>query len=123
MGSLSVNNLKKAINNSRKISLDKLIYSVGIRHIGQENAKIIADFYGSIEKFKKIFTKNYRKKNIVNLLELDGIGETQVDSLDSFFSNETNLRILKDLIHELKLKIILPIKDGIFKIKNYVSVI
>ena len=61
-GSLSVNNLKKAINNSRKISLDKLIYSVGIRHIGQENAKIIADFYGSIEKFKKIFTKNYRKK-------------------------------------------------------------
>ena len=118
-GSLSVNNLKKAINNSRKISLDKLIYSVGIRHIGQENAKIIADFYGSIEKFKKIFTKNYRKKNIVNLLELDGIGETQVDSLDSFFSNETNLRILKDLIHELEIEnYVTHSGDGIFANKK-----
>ena len=118
-GSLSVNNLKKAINNSRKISLDKLIYSVGIRHIGQENAKIIADFYGSIENFKKIFTKNYRKKNIVNLLELDGIGETQVDSLNSFFSNETNLRILNDLIHELKIgNYVTQSGDGIFANKK-----
>ena len=38
----------------KKINLDKLIYSIGIRHIGQENAKIIASFFGTIEKFKKI---------------------------------------------------------------------
>ncbi len=102
-GNLSIKNLKKAINNSRKIRLDKIIYSIGIRHIGQENAKIIASFFGSIEKFKKIFIKDYRKKINKNLSELDGIGETQVSSIDSFFSNKINLKIIKDLIDELEI--------------------
>ena len=43
-GELSINNLKKALKNSQNISLDKFIYSIGIRHIGQENAKILAGF-------------------------------------------------------------------------------
>ena len=54
-GEQSIANLKKAINNSRGISLDKFIFSIGIRHIGQENAKIIADFFKSIENLKKFF--------------------------------------------------------------------
>ena len=44
-GELSINNLKKAIEKSKKITLDKFIYSIGIRHIGQENAKILASFF------------------------------------------------------------------------------
>ena len=44
-GELSINNLKKAIEKSQMISLDKFIYSIGIRHIGQENAKILASFF------------------------------------------------------------------------------
>ena len=44
-GELSSNNLKDAIDKSRKISFDKFIFSIGIRHIGQENAKIIANFF------------------------------------------------------------------------------
>ena len=43
-GKLSVENLKKAINKSKNINLDRFIYSIGIRHIGQENAKILAAF-------------------------------------------------------------------------------
>ena len=43
-GDLSINNLKKAILKSQKIKLDKFIFSIGIRHIGQENAKILAGF-------------------------------------------------------------------------------
>ena len=50
-GSLSISNLKTAINKSKNISLDKFIYSIGIRHIGQENAKILAAFFTSIEEF------------------------------------------------------------------------
>ena len=46
-GNLSIHNLKKAINKSSNISLDKFIYSIGIRHIGQENAKILAAFFMS----------------------------------------------------------------------------
>ena len=102
-GKLSINNLKEAIDLSRKVSLDKLIYSIGIRHIGQENAKTIANFFGTIEKFKKIFEESYRSEISKNLLELDGIGETQIESINSFFSNRVNLKITKELIQELKI--------------------
>ena len=71
---------------SRSISLDKFIYSIGIRHIGQENAKILASFFGSIKEFKKVFDLDNKKKILVNLVDLDGIGETQISSIDNFFS-------------------------------------
>ena len=47
-GNLSVDNLKKSIDNSRKVTLQKFIYSLGIRHIGIENAKILSDNVKSI---------------------------------------------------------------------------
>ena len=59
-GELSINNLKKAITNSRNISLDRFIYSIGIRHIGQENAKILAGFFRNKEEFSKLLSKKYR---------------------------------------------------------------
>ena len=52
MGDLSINNLKKAIEKSKSINLDKFIFSLGIRHIGQENAKILASFFITIKEFK-----------------------------------------------------------------------
>ena len=103
-GILSINNLKRAISKSRKISLDKFIFSIGIRHIGQENAKTIASFFGSINKFQKIFDSKNIKSINKNLLELDGIGETQVNSIEIFFSNKTNLKITKDLIQNLEIE-------------------
>ena len=48
-GELSISNLKEAIKKSKTINLDKFIFSIGIRHIGQENAKILASFFKSIE--------------------------------------------------------------------------
>ena len=118
-GNLSINNLKKAINKSRKISLDKFIFSIGIRHIGQENAKTIAGFFGSISKFKKIFDLKDIKKINKNLLELDGIGETQTNSIESFFSNKTNSKITNDLIQELEIEnFVLNTKNGIFSNKK-----
>ena len=103
-GKLSINNLKRAINKSSTINLDKFIYSVGVRHIGQENAKIIASFFGSIEKFKKIFDEKNRKNILKHIHDLDGIGETQINSINNFFSNEINLRIIKALINKLNVK-------------------
>jgi len=103
-GDLSISNLKKAIKKSQTISLDKFIYSIGIRHIGQENAKILASFFSSIKEFSKLFDLEYRKKILINLVDLDGIGETQIQSIENFFSNETNTRIIKDLINKLNIK-------------------
>ena len=111
-GELSINNLKKAINLAKKISLNKFIFSIGIRHIGQENAKVLANFFLNIKKFEALFLKE--KKNILsNLLELDGIGEIQVKSIQSFFSNSKNTEVVKLLLKELE------VSD--FEIKNKVG--
>ena len=102
-GKLSIDNLKKAIDRSQTITLDKFIYSIGIRHIGQENAKILAGFFGSIEEFIKLFNSKNRKKLLKNLIDLDGIGNTQINSIDIFFSNETNTKIIEALIDNLNI--------------------
>jgi len=101
------------------ITLEKFIFSIGIRHIGQENAKILADFFNSIEEFKKLFDSNIKKKILDNLVDLDGIGETQIHSIDNFFSNTTNIRIIKDLVNKLNVEnYILKNNDGKFSNKK-----
>jgi DNA ligase (NAD+) len=102
-GKLSINNLKIAINDAKKITLDKFIFSIGVRHIGQENAKILAGFFGSIKEFSKIFNQKKRNQILKNLIDLDGIGETQIESIKSYFSNETNNSITLRLIDELEI--------------------
>ena len=103
-GELSINNLKNAIDKSKNIELDRFIFSIGIRHIGQENAKILAGFFKSISQFTNLFIENKRKKILENLIDLDGIGGTQVDSINNFFSNKKNIEIVKNLIEKLSIK-------------------
>ena len=103
-GDLSIDNLKKAITKSKLITLNRFIFSIGIRHIGQENAKILAGFFGSIKEFTKLFQSKERKKLLKNLVDLDGIGETQIESIDNFFLNETNIKIVQELINQLTIK-------------------
>ena len=102
-GELSINNLKKAIDDSSTINLDKFIYSLGVRHIGQENAKILAGMFASINEFMKLFDVKKRKILLKNLEDLDGIGETQISSINSFFLNDTNIKITQKLIKKLNI--------------------
>lgn len=113
-GDLSASNLEKAIRKSQKISLDKLIYAIGIRHIGQENAKTLAKYFVNIKKFEELLEKKKRKKILNYLLELDGIGETQVNSLETFFSHSANLNTVSNLIKELNVTDFKTSKSGIF---------
>jgi DNA ligase (NAD+) len=101
---LSINNLKNATEKAKDISLSKFIYSIGIRHIGQENAKIISSFFISVDEFSELFNHAKRKKILSNLSELDGIGETQVKSIESFFLNQKNIDVVKSLIEILDIK-------------------
>ena len=115
-GSLSVANLKYAIEKSKKITLDKFIYSLGIRHIGQENAKLLAQHLKNIDTFSKLS----KISEIENLSNIDGIGETQIKSIKNFFSNEINLKILKKLNEKMKIANSIPDKkDGILKNKTF----
>ncbi len=102
-GKLSINNLKKAIKDSKNIVLDRFIYSIGIRHIGQENAKILGNFFKNVKKFSELFNNSKRENILKHLSDLDGIGETQVESIGSFFSNDKNSKIVKSLIQILNI--------------------
>jgi DNA ligase (NAD+) len=90
-GKLSAKNLENSINETKKISLDRFIFALGIRHIGQENAKILAKYFKSINNFKKLAES--REQIFNSLLDLDGIGETQISSLKNFFSKKINKKI------------------------------
>ena len=99
-GKLSVENLKYSINQKKIISLERFIFALGIRHIGLENAKLISKYFISILNFKNLLKKN----NYNELLNIDGIGETQVNSIKGFFSNETNIEVLNELSKVLEIK-------------------
>ncbi len=118
-GKLSINNLKDAIEKAKAISLNRFIYSIGIRHIGQENAKILAGFFISIKKFSLLFKKDDRKEILSNLVNLDGIGETQIKSIENFFSNSKNIEVVSSLLEALKVEDFKrSTKKGIFSKKN-----
>ena len=103
-GELSVINLKNAINKSSKISLNKFIYSLGVRHIGQENAKLLGNYFKSINKLIELFDSSKQENLLKNIAELDGIGSAQLSSLKEFFSNNINYKIVSALIKNLKIE-------------------
>ena len=107
-GRQSIQNLKYSINQRKNISLERLIYSLGIRHIGLENAKILSKYFKSFSNFINISNE----LNLDDILNIDGIGETQLKSVKNFFDNKVNINILKEL------QKILDVKDAIIKNKN-----
>ncbi len=99
-GKQSVANLKYSINLRKTISFERFIYALGIRHIGLENAKIISKNLKSLKNFIALS----KKSNFDDLINIDGIGETQINSIKNFFRNNTNLNVLKSLNDLLKVK-------------------
>ena len=115
-GSQSVNNLKYSIDEKRRISLEKFIYSLGIRHIGLENAKLISRYLKTSEKFILLG----ENKNFNDLLNIDGIGETQINSIKNFFSNKINMKVLNELNKILKVINTTELKkDGLLANKTF----
>ena len=115
-GKLSISNLKFSINQKKQISLERFIYSLGIRHIGQENAKLIAGHIKSSLNFLKL----PENMNIDNLVYIDGIGLTQIQSIKNFFLNKTNLNVLYELNKNLSITNVIPNnKNGLLKNKTF----
>ena len=115
-GKLSVQNLKFSIDQKKNISLERFIYSLGIRHIGLENAKLLSKHFVSFSKFKNLS----KQIDYEDMLNIDGIGETQVSSIKSFFSNKDNKKVLNELANVLLIKdTIQNSDDGLLNNKTF----
>ncbi len=115
-GNLSVQNLKYSIEIKKKISLERFIYSLGIRHIGIENAKILSKHFKTFKKFKELSIN----KKFHELSNIDGIGDTQVTSIKNFFLNITNINVLNELEKQLTIvNASINNKNGLFKNKTF----
>lgn len=86
---LSVNNLLQAIESSKNPELAKFIAALGIRHVGGETAKILAEKFVSFE--------NLQNAELEDLLSIDGIGEKVAESILAYFSDDENLQILNKM--------------------------
>jgi DNA ligase (NAD+) len=100
----SVDNLISAINNRRKIALDRFIYSLGIRNIGEESASILAGYISKDLKKKTLSIASFMDitKNISleDLKALDDFGPIVAESVINFFQDKHNYKILKKLSQE-----------------------
>ena len=115
-GKQSVSNLKYSIDQKKTIPFEKFIFALGIRHIGLENAKLISKHLLSIKNFISLA----ETKKFDDLINIDGIGETQINSIKSFFMNKTNLKVLNDLSRLIKVKDAILVKNnGLFSNKTF----
>lgn len=95
-GKKSSQNLIRAIDSRREISLEKFIISLGIIHVGEKTAQDLAENFGTIEKLKKA--------TIEELLNIENIGEIVAKSVYDWFRDEHNEKFLKKLLERVKVK-------------------
>ncbi len=105
-GETSVANLFKAIEERRSISLPRFIYALGIRHVGQTNARLIARSYGTIDALREALAgiENRDAKTdarYAELLDIDGIGPAAADALLAFFTEPRNDSALNALLEKV----------------------
>ncbi|QKX02215.1 NAD-dependent DNA ligase LigA [Wolbachia endosymbiont of Dirofilaria (Dirofilaria) immitis] len=120
-GKKSLTSLLNAIQSRKVITLDRFIFSLGIRFIGQVTAGLLANYYGSYDVWYNSMIKlvssdieidigstekKTAKSSSDELIGIDGIGKKVVESLKSFFSRERNIKMINDLITYLQ---ILPV--------------
>ena len=102
-GETSVRNLFDAIDERRKIGLDRFIYALGIRHVGETTALALARGYGSWEAFHDACLKVSKgdEEASAEMDALDQIGETVIESVKSYFGESHNRHVVDRLIKEV----------------------
>jgi len=90
MGSKSAGNIVRAIENSKRITLNRFIYALGIRHVGEHVAGILAN---ALESFDKL-----RCAKSDELETIDGVGPVVAESIVEFFKKDENRKIVDDMI-------------------------
>lgn len=99
-GDKSVKNLFEAINKSKKISLQKFIYALGIRQVGTATAYLIAKHYHNFNDFMTAMIE----QNLQLLVSIDGIGPEMAKDIVEFFKEEHNISIIKQLLNIIEIE-------------------
>jgi DNA ligase (NAD+) len=103
-GPQSATKLFAAIAARRDIALDRFIYALGIRHVGETTAKLLARFYGSVEAFRAAMLEAAKGNDTEAFKELDnieGIGEVVAQAIADFFAEPHNVRVVDHLLKEV----------------------
>jgi DNA ligase (NAD+) len=106
-GEKKVTNLFAAINARRKIGLDRFIYALGIRHVGENTARLLARHYGDWESFSaamKAIAGDENCEAAKELENIDGLGPVVVEGLHDFFAEPHNTEVLDKLLKEVSIE-------------------
>ena len=103
-GEKSLKNLINSIDASRSIQLDRFLFSLGIRHIGENVSQIIAGYFGSWERFYSAVKIGISKDNAQVLSEIEGIGQLMVNSIMEFFSDHKETAKVEDLLNHIEIE-------------------
>ena len=103
-GEKSLQNLFHSIEKAKLINLDRFLFSLGIRHIGENAAQILATYFGSWDDFYKEIKSGISKNDRQFLFEIEGIGQLMVTSLFEFFSDFKEREKLEDLLNYVKIE-------------------
>jgi DNA ligase (NAD+) len=111
-GETSVRNLFSAIDARRSVELHRLIFALGIRHVGEGNAKLLARHYHTIENFREAMLAAAKGRNdeeneteaYQDLNNIGGIGEIVADAVVEFFAEPRNVKALSELLREIDVK-------------------
>ncbi len=99
-GGTSASNLFAAIDERRKIGLDRFIYSLGIRHVGETTGRTLARSYGTANQFLDAMAaaQDHASEAYADLVNIDGIGDVVARAVAEFFAEPHNLAVVKELV-------------------------
>ena len=105
-GKLSARNLSRSIHARRTIALERFIFALGIRRIGESNAKLLARHYGSFQNWRTqmLAARQIGSDERLELGSISGIGSTIAEELTDFFDEPRNVTTLDEVAAELTIQ-------------------
>ncbi len=106
-GETSVRNLFAAIDARRSVALNRFIYALGIRHVGETNARLLGRHYATLEEFRKgvtAATRGVDTEAFQELTSIGGIGEVVADAIVEFFKEKRNVEAVERLLDEISVQ-------------------
>lgn len=102
-GKVSVKKLFDAIDNRREIALNRFIFALGIRHVGETTAKLLARAYGTYEAFESAMQQaaSFSGEAWEELNAIEGIGEIMARAIVEFFKEPRNVEVISQLLQEV----------------------